>query len=32
MLLMQYIVIAFLFYWNVFIHEKMRLYHKKASD
>ncbi len=31
-LLVQYIITAVLFYWNIFIHEKMRLLHKKASD
>lgn len=31
-ILVQYIIITVLFYWNIFIHEKMRLLHKKASD
>jgi hypothetical protein len=31
-IIVQYIIVIALFYWNIFIHEKMRLYHKKASD
>ena len=31
-IIILYIIIAFLFYWNVLIHEKINYSNKKASD